>query len=385
MFTAEKITPNDNGFWFFGYFDKYPWDVTGRYVLANRAEFMDRQPNAEDKLIVGMLDRQNNNKFIKIGESSAWCWQQGCMLQWLNDKSGTKVIYNDREDDHFVARIVDISTGAKQTLCRPLYCLSPDGKYALSINFSRLDKERPGYGYTGGSDLFINENHPENDGIWLIDIAKNTAKLIISIDEIVNTFNRPEMNDHPNWFNHLLFSPDSQRFAFFHRWRMPDGWHLTHMFTANIDGSDIYPLNLEDMSSHYTWFTNDKIINFANQYNSGWNYYEFTDRTNKVKAVGPDKLCGNDGHCSYSLDANWMLTDDYPTPENDNMRSLYLVNLKKNKVFVLGKFYADPSLAAPTRCDLHPRWSRDCSQICFDSIHEGTRHVYIMDVHQLTK
>jgi hypothetical protein len=383
-FKLERITPDDGGFWFFGYFDKYPWDVSGRYLLANRAEFMDRQPTADDKLIVGMVDRQDNNKFIKIGETSAWCWQQGCMLQWLNDGSGTKVIYNDRIDDKFVARIVDVFTGEKQTLCHPVYCISPDGKYALSVNFSRLDKERPGYGYAGAKDIFANEKHPENDGVWLIDIKKNTTKLIISVDQIVKSFNRPEMNDNANWFNHLLFSPDSRRFAFFHRWRRPDGWQTTHMFTADIDGQNIYPLNLEDMSSHYVWFADNKIINFANQHKGGWDYYEFTDQAGIVKAVGPDMLRGSDGHCSYSLDGKWMLTDDYPTPENNNMRSLYLVNLKKNKVFVLGKFYADPSLSAPTRCDLHPNWSRDCTKVCFDSIHEGARHIYIMDVHKLT-
>jgi len=197
--------------------------------------------------------------------------------------------------------------------------------------------------------------------------------------------NNADMLDVQNWFNHLLFSPDSRRFAFFHRWRTPDGWHLTHMFTANIDGSEIYPLNLEDMSSHYTWFDNDKIICFANQFEQGWNYYEFTDRSKRVKVIGEDFFKGEDGHCSYSNDHKWMLTDCYPTPDNDNMRSLYLMNLKKNEVFTIGKFWADPALPTPARCDLHPRWSRDCRTVCIDSIHEGFRAVYIIDVSELTK
>lgn len=83
---------------------------------------------------------------------------------------------------------------------------------------------------------------------------------------------------------------------------MPNGNHLTHMFTADIDGENIYPLNLEDMISHYTWFDNNKIIAFANRYVNGWDYYEFTDKTGIVKVVGPEILHGVDGHCSYSLD-----------------------------------------------------------------------------------
>ena len=32
------------------------------------------------------------------------------------------------------------------------------------------------------------------------------------------------------------------------------------------------------------------------------------------------------------------------------------------------------------RCDLHPRWRPDGRQIGFNSVHEGTRQIYVMDV-----
>ena len=132
-------------------------------------------------------------------------------------------------------------------------------------------------------------------------------------------------------------------------------------------------------------FDNDMIIAFANQCNGGWDYYEFTDRTNEVKTVGPDELRGSDGHCSYSIDNKWMLTDDYPAREKKDSRRLYLFNNQYRKLYELGEFYCNPSLPIPMRCDLHPNWSRDCTQVCFDSIHEGTRHIYIMDFTALTR
>ena len=49
------------------------------------------------------------------------------------------------------------------------------------------------------------------------------------------------------------------------------------------------------------------------------------------------------------------------------------------------RFYADPAYIIPARCDLHPRLSADNRTICFDSIHEGARAVYLMDVSSLTK
>ena len=36
-------------------------------------------------------------------------------------------------------------------------------------------------------------------------------------------------------------------------------------------------------------------------------------------------------------------------------------------------------------CDLHPRWSRDGRWVLFDSIHEGTRQLYAVDVNNLIK
>ena len=34
-------------------------------------------------------------------------------------------------------------------------------------------------------------------------------------------------------------------------------------------------------------------------------------------------------------------------------------------------------------CDLHPRWSRNGQQAVFDSIHEGTRQIYVAYVGEL--
>lgn len=371
---------------FLGYFDKFPWDKSGRYLLSQEIPFTARQPEPGEKAVLGMIDLQEGDKWIPFAETDSWCWQQGCMLQWLND-SETKVIYNDRDGDHFVSRILDIKTGERQTLCRPIYCLSPDGRWALSLNFSRLDRERPGYGYPGAAEPNKGVDAPSDDGVWRVDLKNNTAELVISVAQIRDQFYRSDMAEPPNWFNHLLISPDSRRFAFFHRWRLknPDGtpgWHKTHMFTANLDGSEIYPLNLEEMSSHYTWTGNHSIINFSNRYTAGWQYYHYTDQTHQTQIIAKDLFPG-DGHCSYSPDGKWMLTDSYPG--KDNCRRLFLYQLSAQSAWEIGCFYADPAYPVPTRCDLHPNWSRDGKTVCIDSIHEGSRQVYFVDVRGLVE
>ena len=168
-----------------------------------------------------------------------------------------------------------------------------------------------------------------------------------------------------------------------HRWRLYDkdgkpNWHKTHMFTVNIDGTDLYPLNLEDMSSHYTWVSDREIINFSNRYIDGWQYHLFTDQTRQVKTVAKDIFPG-DGHCSYSPDGRWMMTDCYPEPDA-LYRKLFLYDLEKEIPYEIGEFADDMSAPGPTRCDLHPNWSRSGKTVCIDALHEGIRQVYCIDV-----
>jgi Tol biopolymer transport system component len=50
----------------------------------------------------------------------------------------------------------------------------------------------------------------------------------------------------------------------------------------------------------------------------------------------------------------------------------------------IGSFYTDPNLGKPNRCGLHPRWSPDAREVCIDSIREGERQMYLVDVSALT-
>ena len=380
---VQRLTPADGKQYFFGYFDKSPWNSAGR-LLAHRTNFAKRQVRFGDIAEVGTLD---GGVFTPVGETRAWCWQQGAMLQWFDDES---IIYNDFEDDHFVAHIVNLTNGRKRTLHRPIYCLSPDRKHALSLDFARLDRERPGYGYPGVWTPLLEKGWPDNDGIWLIDLENDTSTLSVSLARIVRDFPGLGSDQAVSWFNHILISPDSRRFGFFHRWRHFGPWgpgvlsHITHMFTANLDGSGLYPLNLEDMSSHYSWIDNQRIINFSRRFADGDRYHIFTDQSDRVETIGAEAFSGTgDGHCTWSLDARWMLTDSYPSAR-DTCRGLFLYDIAADRAFELGRFYADPSYVAPARCDLHPRLSADNREVCFDSIHEGFRGIYRVDVSEIT-
>ena len=113
---VRAITRGPKFHWF-GYYDKLQFDPTGRYVLGMEVDFEHRSPRPDDVIRVGMIDLQDNDRWIELGTSRAWNWQQGCMLQWL---PGTRreVIWNDREDDQFVCHDPGRADGQKRARCR---------------------------------------------------------------------------------------------------------------------------------------------------------------------------------------------------------------------------------------------------------------------------
>ena len=108
---TRVVTRGPKHHWF-GYYDKLQFDPTSRYLLGMEVNFEHRSPTGDDAIKVGMVDLFDGDRWIELGESNAWCWQQGCMLQWLPG-SRTKVLWNDRQGDRFVCHILDVKTKAR--------------------------------------------------------------------------------------------------------------------------------------------------------------------------------------------------------------------------------------------------------------------------------
>ncbi len=209
---VRAITKGPNFHWF-GYYDKLQFDPTERYVLGMEVDFEGRSPRPDDVIKIGMVDLKDNDKWIELGTSSAWGWQQGCMLQW-RPGSKSEIMYNDRQGDHYVCRILDVFTRKSRTIDYPIYSVSPNGKMAVSTDFRRIQDMRPGYGYVGLADPHKDELTPKDSGIFLIDLDTGKSKLIISLDQIAKVPYEKDPQDALNgkhYFNHLLFSPDGKR------------------------------------------------------------------------------------------------------------------------------------------------------------------------------
>ncbi len=70
-------------FHWFGYYDKWQFDPTGRYALGCEVDFEHRSPTPDDVIRIGMVDLKDGDRWLELGETRAWNWQQTCMLQFI--------------------------------------------------------------------------------------------------------------------------------------------------------------------------------------------------------------------------------------------------------------------------------------------------------------
>jgi len=373
------ITKGPKHHWF-SYYDKLQFDPANRRVLCMEVDFEHRTPTVEDAIRVGMVDLEDNDRWIDLDQSNAWGWQQGCMLQWLPG-SQSEIIWNDREDGEYVSRILDVESGKKRTAPHPVYSVSPDGKTAVTPDFRRIQDVRPGYGYVGAPDPFADDLAPQDSGIFRVDLETGESKLILSLAEMSETGEIP--NPKPgmkHYFNHLLFSPDGKRFIALHRWRYPEGNRLTRMITANVDGSDVRIVDGNGLTSHFIWRDPAHILAWSDQPSHGRAFYLFEDGTGKVEAIGPGVM-QQDGHCSYLPGHNneWILNDTYP--DGERLQKPYLYHVPSGRKVELAAILSPKEYTGEWRCDTHPRHSRDGRLVCFDSPHGGEgRQLHLVDV-----
>lgn len=386
---VRTITKGPQHHWF-GYYDKHEFDAKNRFVLSNQVEFEGRTPRASDTIRVGMVDTQANDKWIELGTSNAWGWQQGCMLQW-RPGSESEVVWNDREGERYVCRVMDVRTRKMRTLPRAIYTLSPDGKYAITADFARIQRMRPGYGYVGLSGQFPQQRAPEESGVWKMDLETGDSELIFSLADAAKIDHQGKsLADKWNYFNHLLVSPDSSRFIVLHRWREstgkgpsaePTGRFTTRMFTVNMDGTERFILDPSGYTSHFIWRDAKHVCAWTRPAGKKDAFYLFQDQSERVEIIG-DGIMTRNGHNTYvpGTDNEWILNDTYPDKTTREQKP-YLFHVPSGRKVELGGFRSPPEYTGEWRCDTHPRTSNDGKTVAIDSPHDGSgRQVHLIDI-----
>ncbi len=408
-------SPAEKSF-FFGYYNYSPMNKEGTKLLAHKANFEGRMPTASDKVEIGFFDLEKDKEWHVIGQSNAFNWQQGTMLQWLGPDFNSKVIFNDVENGSFVSRIVNVETNEIKTIPHAVYGISPDGKFSISLNFERCYWTRA-YSYAPIVDESWNKRIPAEDGIVKINLETGEKETIITIKDFLKIQGIDDDGITAHWFEHIMLNPMANRFAFHHRYGNKNSY-LTNSYTADINGKNLWkhPAPEEEQFSHLAWRDNNYYVLFSypktkitkwivskkklyirnfirwcyrrtlksfikgeklNKVVNVKRYYALTRDCDKIIDKINFGMLSKDGHPSFTSDGRYMLTDTYQ--DEENYRHLLLCDLEKKKCMELGSFYSTYNNCG-WRADLHPRFSRDEKHVIIDSTHNGYHQIVMLKI-----
>jgi hypothetical protein len=357
--------PVYTGFWFY---DEQQFDISGRYALGMKVYFQDRDVEQTDRGDIGYFDLQDGFKWSKIGETTAWNWQQGCRLQWRPNSD--EILWNDRSEDgtHFICRAYNFKTGEHRTLPQPVYDVSDDGKTALTHDFARM--KHAGTLYTGIPDSYEDLQAPNQSGIERMDMETGDVEFLIDLERMADIAFPQGYNGATNlYFFREGWNPSATRFiAFLRNMDSPDrhvsGWSIS------ADGKDVR--YFFDNPSHHVWQDDNTIL-------EGRYFGLFKDD-------GSGKMAQKLADVGANIDPtilpepydDWILGDTYVL---DSVQHLFLFHQPTSLFVPLGRLKSTGPRRGIYRVDLHARCSQDGRIISIDATHEGLgRQMYILDI-----
>lgn len=369
--------------YFFGFHELQPFSKDNSKLLAVKYPYKEiRMPNPNDYAEIGYLEFDGNQlgKFEKLGETNAWNFHKGCRLQWLND---TKIIFNCTKDGKMISKIVDIIDKTEEIIPLPIDTVCPDGKYATSFSYERLEKHMPGYGYCYKDNYsFMDQKAPSETGLFLINIETKEVKLIIDLKSLSEkTIDMEASKEWDHYVTHTEFSHDSKLISFFHRWSGEyKGKRFTEFMLYDLENDKWGRLPTTNlMTSHYDWNKKREIIAYCNYKNQDAHTLLKIDKLEDSHYVAYPQI-NSDGHQSF-IDDSSFVTDTYP--DKWRMAKLLKVDISTNQKQVLASVYSPKKFqSSPIKghvaCDLHPIVSGDGKFVCFDTVQTGKRALAVM-------
>ena len=435
-----------SGHHFFGFHDLVAFNKKGDKILGLEASVINRPPLPGEKVRVGYA-ATISGEYISMGETNAFNYPQGARQQWLdNDKfivnnQVGKSWGSDVYDCNNGKKIESFESTA--------HCISKDGKKAFGLDYERIHRlggygyigiHDPGINEAtpANQGIWVLELATKQKKL-LISIRE-----VAECDKHTSSF-----SDFHHYLTHLVLNPLNNRIAFLHRFFLADGGIRTRLMTIGTDGTDLRCLAVgflshfdwKDDNTLFIWgragggvdqlrsnpiFSNSLVSPLLKLAKSAarlvlkrvstqlsMSFLLINDVVGSTISPVAQGILTEDGHPMFNpSNRDYIITDNYPDAQKE--RTLMLYNFRSNLRTDLGKYrmldaqpdiklYSEFSkgvdkkilgLISPEQysftrsglhCDLHPRWNADGTIVAFDSIHEGSRQLYWMDVKNLVQ
>lgn len=367
--------------YFFGFHDVSPFSTDDKKILANHICFDLRMPTKNDAMEVGYFDFCDGqiSEYHKIGVSSSWNYHKGCRLQWLDEN---RIIFNTAINGNLISKIVNTETLEEKVIDFPIDAVYSKGMIATSFSYKRLERCMPGYGYDYNDCGFIEEDVPQNTGLFLINLKENKRTLLLPLDKIIEAVPIEFLSGYLHFVTHSEFSHDGRYISFLHRWISRSGDYMkrwTRIMVYDLKKSKLIVLPSQMSGSHYVWNDNNQIIASCIIKNKSCHVLFDMNDIDNYKIVAGEEL-NSDGHQSFISNTSFV-TDTYP--DKYRMAKIYMVDIPTGKITLMTRLYSPKQFQTKDfkchiACDLHPRISFSKKYLCWDSARTGKRGIYIM-------
>ncbi len=361
---------------FFGYYDKSPDNDKGLVLFNETEASTSKKPTSNRPIWINTINLKTKISSA-IADSFSYNWQQGCRAQWISDE---KIIFNhfNSTTRRFEAAVYSIKKKEiTKSFAFPVQDAYKD-QYFLSINYRRIMRLRPDYGYR---NLPLPDDEEmrnlDYDGIWKVDFNSDASDLIVSLKDVVDLQPASNFDSSFHKLNHVMISPNGENFIFIHRW-----YDKGKRFDRLILFQEGYLRILanEGMVSHMCWI-NDSILFGFFRHKGVAGFYFININSGEIKSCqGLNSLNNGDGHPTVYKE--WIAVDSYP--DKSRMQHLTLYNYKTKDLIPILEVFQPLKYQAETRCDMHPRFSQDGKYIFFDTVFTGKRRLAYIDVSSLT-
>jgi hypothetical protein len=398
------VTPGDTGF-IHRYYDSSPFSPSGRYFAVTRLPFEDRLPRPGDVAQIVVIDLETGATRT-VAETRGWDVQLGAQLQWGADDR--TLLYNDVEPRDWMPCGVrhDLQTGEVRRLGGTVYSVSPDGRFAASPCLRRMAITQRGYGVVVPKDQVpANRGASEDDGIWLTDLQTGTARLLISLAQIVERVGPalPVARKQGDFFAfHVKWNPQGTRLMLALRWlqrsllpwKRKRRYGAKHVVTMNADGSHVrVAVSAERWARgghHPNWCPDgEHVLMNLNTQDDGLRFARLALDGTTCETLVP--AIRGSGHPTMHPDGRHLLTDAYvdePLAFGDGTAPIRLVDLRSGTETQLVRIGIQPLAERSTgalRVDPHPAWDRSYTRIAFNACPDGRRRVYVADLSEILR
>ena len=386
----KQIThgPSNHFFGYIGHASTIPWSHDGRYLIAMRTTFQGHMPGPGEAADIILIDTQNDFAVEKVDETLGWNPQQGTMFYWDPAPETSRFFFNDRNPatGKIFTVLFDVPTRTRVKEYR--YEDTPFGNSGVAqgggwfcgLNYARMARLRRVTGYVGTWDWTEGVVHPEDDGIFRVNIGTGEKEIIVSFaqmaEAIAPTLDGEEVS--PLFINHTLWNRANDRIYFYARggWDGNPGIKINQPFTVDPDGGNL-TLQPGFVGGHPEWEAGDTHSMIG--HHEGKLVIYDTDAQELVGHIGsPDIIKNPSGDTALSPDGNWTVTG-YGIDGGYNEWAVY--RRSDGAWARTPRHDQHPYVKGDLRSDPAPLWNRDGTQILFPSmVSDGSRQLHLIKV-----